>query len=144
MTRLGLCVIAVLGLAQNVLACQTTPGVTLVDVPVPAYPPIAQSAATSGDVHVKVEVRGDGTVASATIANVEGFRHQLIADLLGRPALESARNAKFRCEDCGETIRSYSLLFSYRFAHRIGRAEGDVHPEVVSISPSLSRILIRG
>src|SRR4051812_16321257 len=40
------------------------------------------------------------------------------------------------------THRGYSLVFAFRFGYRIGRTAGDLHPEVVSISPSQSRILI--
>src|SRR3954463_10281411 len=114
----------------------------LVDVPIPAYPPIARSAMISGDVHVTVEVRAEGTDATASISGVEGFSREAEAKFFEQSVLEAARNARFRCEQCGNTPRLYSLVFAFRFGYRIGRAAGDLHPEVVSISPSQSRILI--
>ena len=74
MTRItfAVCVVAILGLTQDVVGSQASASVTLVDVPIPVYPPIAQSALISGDVHVTVDVRADGTVASASVAKVEG------------------------------------------------------------------------
>ena len=138
----------VVAIAILLVACGQTVGaqssssLSLVDVPIPVYPPIAQSAMISGDVHVTVEVLPDGSVASASVARLEGFITVFDRKILEQPALDVARKARFRCEQCDDTPKSYSLVFAFRFADRIGRAVGDLHPEVVSISPSQSRILI--
>src|SRR3954471_22080119 len=105
----------------------------LVDVPIPAYPPIARPAMISGDVHVTVEVRPEGTVATASITGVEGFSREADAKFFEQSVLEAARNARFRCEQCSNPRGLCSLVFAFRFRYRIGRAAGDMHPEVVSI-----------
>src|SRR3954465_177159 len=92
----------------------------LLAVPLPAYPPIARSAMISGDVHVTVEVRPEGTVATASITGVEGFSREADAKFFEQSVLEAARNARFRCEQCGNTPRPYSLVFAFRFGYRIG------------------------
>jgi TonB family protein len=132
----------VLCASSQSLDAQSAPTLALVDVPIPIYPPIAVYAAISGDVHVTVDVRRDGTVASTTVARVEGFNRESDAKFLEQHVLDAARQARFRCEQCGDTTTPYSLVFAFRVASRVGRAARDLHPEVVSISPSRSRILI--
>ena len=135
--------IAILLVASRpAVGAQGSSSLALVDVPIPTYPPIARSAAISGDVHVTVEVRPDGTVASATVARMEGFNREADAKFFEQPVLEAAQKARFRCEQCADTQMLYGLAFAFRFAYKIGRAMGDLHPEIVSISPSQSRILI--
>jgi TonB family protein len=118
------------------------PGITLVDLPIPAYPPIAGAAGVSGDVRVTVNVRPDCTVASAVVAGVDDPATPATETFFTAPALEAARGARFTCDGVPAAAHAYTLVFAFRFAPAIGRAEGQVDPEITSISRDRSRILI--
>jgi TonB family protein len=110
--------------------------IELQNIPIPNYPPIAQAARVSGDVAVNVEVRLDGSVASAALAT-PGDTDTLRA-FLEPSALDAARNARFTCRRCSETLTPYSLVFAFRFESTRRHPGG----EVVAVSPSRSRIQV--
>jgi TonB family protein len=103
-------------------------------LPRPVYPPIAVSAAISGDVEVKVGVRPDGSVESMAI--VSGH------PLLQQAALEAAQRSRFECRGCIEATSSYSVVFSFRFADASRSAFDTTQPEAISIGPSQSRVTV--
>jgi TonB family protein len=119
---LGLVIL--LGVSDRAVGSQSSPALTLVDVPIPAYPPIAWSAALSGDVHVIVDVRPDGTVASASMARAAGFPRESDAKLFEQVVLEAARQARFRCDRCADAPATYSFVFAFRFAPNVGGTPG--------------------
>ena len=80
--------------------------ITPVEWPRPVYPQIAQSARVSGDVEVGVDVRPDGTVASAKAASGP--------PLLTQAAEDAARRVVFTCRQCREALNRYSLYVTFR------------------------------
>ena len=77
--------------SRQVVTSQSSPSLALVDVPTPIYPAIATFARMSGDVHVTVDVRPEGTVASATVERVEGFNRESDGKLFEQSVLDAAR-----------------------------------------------------
>ena len=70
------------------------------------YPPLARQTRISGDVEIDLEVRKDGSVASAVA--VKGH------PLLRQVALENAQKSQFACSDCSfEDVRSYRLVYTF-------------------------------
>jgi len=70
------------------------------------YPPLARQTRIMGDVELKLEVRKDGSVASAVA--VSGH------PLLRQKALENAQQSQFACNDCSsEDVRSYRLVYTF-------------------------------
>jgi TonB family protein len=101
-----------------------------IEWPRPVYPQIAQSARVSGDVEVAVDVRPDGSVASARI--VSG------PPLLTQAALDEARRARFECRGCVEPSTRYSMYVTFRLA-----AESNPPaPPPVTVSPTQGWITV--
>jgi TonB family protein len=98
----------VLANAAAAAAQLTAAVITPVEWPRPVYPQIAESARVSGDVEVAVEVRPDGTVASARA--VSGPR------LLTQAAEDAARRVVFTCGQCTEALNRYSLFVTFRLS----------------------------
>ena len=69
------------------------------------YPPLARQTRTSGDVELKLEVRPDGTVASAIAIG----GHPLLLPA----ALENAQKSQFACEHCGEEAHFFRLVYTF-------------------------------
>lgn len=105
-----------------------------VRVPRPVYPPIAVSVRVSGEVEVKVAVRPDGSVESATIVSS--------VPLLSQPALEAAEKSQFECRGCTEPATPYSLVFAFRFDDMPPVPADLQQQEIVSVTPSQARITI--
>lgn len=82
--------------------------VALVTLAPPMYPPLARTTRISGDVEVAVTVRQDGSVESATL--VKG--HPLLAPA----ALDSAKQSRFSCTNCGKGMLSYRMVYSFAFS----------------------------
>lgn len=104
-----------------------------VRVPRPVYPPIAVSARISGEVEVKVAVRPDGSVESAAIVRS--------VSLLSQAALQAAQKSQFECRDCSEST-PYSLVFAFRLGETTTPPEDAQQRDIVSVTPSQSRITI--
>lgn len=122
-------------------AAQVTPGahagpgtVVPVNVTRPAYPAIAVSARVQGTVEVNIGVRPDGRVDSAAIVRA--------APLLDEVALEAARSSTFECRGCTDASTPYSLVFAFELESGAQTPAGDPPPDVISTTPSQSRVRI--
>jgi TonB family protein len=82
--------------------------VVMVSLSNAVYPPLALQARIAGDVQIKVEVRKDGSLESASI--VSG--HQMLT----QGALDSARQSKFECRSCKAEVTAQTLTYSYQLA----------------------------
>jgi len=71
-----------------------------------AYPPLALRARIAGEVELMLDVRPNGSIASAIV--VSGH------PLLKQAALESAQQSQFECRNCIEVVRSYRLLYTFQ------------------------------
>jgi len=99
--------ISVRSLAQSAANSDTAKGeVRLAKLSETIYPPLARQTHISGDVELALEIRADGSIQSATV--VSGH------PLLTPSALDSARRSRFECEDCGQGIHTYRLLYSFQ------------------------------
>jgi hypothetical protein len=130
-------VIAVILAAVGFTADAQAPRIALVSIRIPPYPPVAESARVSGDVRVTVDLGPDCAVAAVSVTGGDGR-----TKLLEAGVLEAARTAHFRCDGLTTPASPYALVFAFRFADLIGRAHGQIDPEIVSVSPGESRILI--
>ncbi len=81
--------------------------VVLTSLSNPVYPRLAIQARVVGDVELKLLIRQDGTVDSA-----EAVRGP---SMLVQGALDSAKNSKFNCSSCTETLTSSQLVHSFQF-----------------------------
>jgi TonB family protein len=95
--------LSLIAAAQN--PPKTTPEVAVVKLVTPGYPPLALQARISGDVELKLQIREDGTIESATVVN----GHQMLAPA----ASESARKSTFECRNCTAELTSYSLFYTF-------------------------------
>lgn len=73
----------------------------------PVYPPLARQARISGDVVLEIDVRPNGTVASAR--PITGH------PMLVPAAIESATRSTFVCQDCKGSTAQYSLTYTFGF-----------------------------
>lgn len=110
------------------------PDIALSHIPDVLYPPIAQAARISGEIHVQVEVRPDGSVAWASILNPSAR----FAAFLAPRALDAARRARFTCRGCSEPLTSYRVIFVFHLAD-IGEKPRTV---VETITPLESRVRV--
>ena len=69
------------------------------------YPPLARQTRIIGNVELRLDVRPDGSVASAVA--ISGH------PLLVQPALENAQRSQFACIDCAEEVRSYRVVYAF-------------------------------
>ena len=95
-------VLAIAGVTQGA-------DVALSNIPDVIYPPVAQAAMVSGDIHIQVEVRPDGSVAWASVLEPRARFDQLLAP----SALDAARKASFTCRGCTEPLTSHLLMFAF-------------------------------
>jgi TonB family protein len=72
----------------------------------PIYPPLARAARIEGDVDLKLSIRQDGSLESATV--VSGH------PLLTAAALDSAQHTQFKCRECSEPTTSSQLVYTFR------------------------------
>ncbi len=73
----------------------------------PIYPPLARATRVSGDVEIALRIGQHGSVESAEV--LRGH------PLLKAAALDSARQSKFECHECGETPIPYSILYTFGY-----------------------------
>jgi TonB family protein len=78
------------------------------------YPPLAHQTGISGEVVIKLDVRPDGSVASATV--ISG--HPILSPV----ALKSALESQFACPDCGQEVHWYRLVYKFELPPAIGCA----------------------
>ena len=96
------------------------------------YPPIAMAANITGEVEVTLEIRSDGTIASAIV--VSG------PELLRPAALEAAHRATFTCRECSGGLQPYSIVFEFRYGTTFKPMTEDQQPAPVSVSQVQSRV----
>jgi TonB family protein len=80
--------------------------VVIVSLFSPDYPKLARSAGVTGDVELKLEIRSDGSVASAIVVNGH--------PLLKEAALSSALRSRFECRACDNQVIQYLLTYSFQ------------------------------
>lgn len=117
-TALLLCLLAIIGLGGG---DANTPQseVILTSLTNPVYPQLALQARVVGDVELKLLIRPDGTVESAEAVRGPG--------MLAQAAVESAKNSRFDCSSCTETLTSYRLMYSFQFG-----------PALVCVNPGVT------
>jgi TonB family protein len=100
----------------------------------PTYPPLARQARISGDVELKLEIRKDGSVQSATV--VRGH------PMLTPAALDSAQRSRFECRGCEDSITTASFFYSFSF--QIAPSPGWPCPEAAGggVTQSQNRITV--
>jgi len=100
-------------LAQEASRAETQkPEIALIEVSSPVFPPLAQQARIMGDVLIQVEIRKDGSIASAEVVSGN--------PMLKQAALESAQKSRFLCSGCSAEVNSYLLTYTFGF-----RNDGD-------------------
>lgn len=87
---------------------QTKGEIVMIGLFNPSYPPLARQANITGDVELKLEIRRDGSVQSATI--VSGH------PMLTQAALDSAKRSNFECRGGEDAVTVGSVTFSFRIA----------------------------
>ena len=97
--------------AQNAGNDSTQENVALTNLFHPVYPPLAKQTRIAGDVELTVEVKADGSFASAIV--VSGH------PLLKLAALDSASRSQFACRSCDEGLHSLNLSYSFRLGPTI-------------------------
>jgi TonB family protein len=70
----------------------------------PIYPPLARQARITGTVRIQLQLRKNGSVASAKV--IDGH------PMLRQAALESAQKSEFECAACAEA-GTYSLVYAF-------------------------------
>ena len=91
---------------SNTSAGTTRAEVVLTKLADPLYPPLARQTQITGDVELMLEIKADGSVKSANVANGH--------PLLKQAALDSAQRSQFECRNCGDGEESYRLIYSFR------------------------------
>jgi hypothetical protein len=86
------------------------PEVTISKLSPPVYPRSAHVAHIVGDVDLSLRVRRDGVVDS--VLPIGGHV------LLQQAAVESARQSRFECVNCGDGAASYTIRYQFRIAPR--------------------------
>ena len=81
--------------------------VVLTKLSPPVFPQLARQARIAGDVIIQVQIRRDGSVASADVASGH--------PMLKPAALASAQKSTFECRECTEEMTSYSLTYTFGF-----------------------------
>jgi len=81
-------------------------GVLVTKLSPPVYPQLALQARITGGVELMLDIRPNGSIASAVV--VSGH------PLLKQAALESAQQTLFECRNCTEGLRSYRLLYTFQ------------------------------
>ena len=81
-------------------------GVVVAKLVQPIYPPLARAARVEGDVDLKLSIRRDGSLESATV--VSGH------PLLSAAALDSAQHTQFECRECSEPATDYRLVYTFQ------------------------------
>jgi hypothetical protein len=111
MRRLGL-IVWVMALTLNHAFAQeagqdpAVGGAELTNLFSPVYPALAREANITGDVEIEVNIRSDGSVASAVAITGN--------PMLIPAAVESAQRSGFQCRQCSEALTRYSLIYSFQ------------------------------
>lgn len=82
--------------------------VFLTKLPAMQYPPLARQAGIHGNVELRVQIRPDGSVDSVQFESGH--------PMLTPAATQSAQQAQFECRGCADSIKSYSLEYTFQFS----------------------------
>lgn len=74
----------------------------------PTFPPLARQARISGEVRVRLLIRRDGSIESASAITGD--------PMLVPAALESAQHSVFECSTCRELNTPYELIYTFQIA----------------------------
>lgn len=83
-------------------------GAVAAKAPTLTYPVIARMAHVTGDVAVVVRVRNDGSVESVAVTSGP--------PMLRQAAVDNARESRFDCQGCAESVAEYSLLYTFQLS----------------------------
>jgi TonB family protein len=81
------------------------PQVALVNLSPVVYPSLARQARIQGDVKIQLQIRRDGSVASAEV--ISGH------PILKQAALESAQKSQFECHGCADETTSHVMTYTF-------------------------------
>ncbi|MGA8764710.1 MAG: energy transducer TonB [Candidatus Sulfotelmatobacter sp.] len=111
--------------------------VALLNLYPPVYPPLARQARIMGDVKIQLEIRQDGTVASAQVFSGH--------PMLKQAALDSAQKSTFECQGCSGVVTSYSLTYTFEVGGdcRFGPNCEALEPRPPEVAQSQGRITIK-
>jgi TonB family protein len=82
--------------------------VVIVKLSPPVYPPTALAARVNGKVELALDIRPDGTVASA--ATVSG------PAALRQAAVDSAQQTRFECKGCSDPLTRFQMIYKFALA----------------------------
>jgi TonB family protein len=119
--------------AQTTAPNLSKTGGALTKLAQPSYPSLARQARIQGDVEIALRLRKDGSVESAEVASGQA--------ILAMAALESAKESKYECLNCGEEVTSYSLLYTFRLrgldpTQAIGVTQAMNHITIIGGAPT--------
>jgi TonB family protein len=80
--------------------------VVLATLHAPIYPRLAAAAAIHGDVELSLLIGQNGSVESVNVATGH--------PMLRQAAIDSARDSRFECRECGKSGAPYSLIYQFR------------------------------
>jgi TonB family protein len=127
--------------AQTVSTLETPKDkVRMVNLSAPVYPPLARLANVMGHVEVKLEIRKDGSVASANVENVRSST-ALGNKMLPPAALDSARKSLFECHQCADDLTPYTLVYSFEVSAKYDSdwpCPADYKPKIVQAENHVS------
>jgi len=96
------------------------------------YPPLARQANITGEVELRLELRGDGSVESAVV--VSG------PPLLQQAALDSAMQSRFECRACRSKAGPHLFTYSFNMVERADPCQSAVREARVMQSPNRTTI----
>jgi TonB family protein len=82
------------------------PQIVLTKLSQPVYPPLARQTAVAGEVIVLLDIRRDGTVASAVINKGH--------PILQQAAIDSAMQSQFECREGSDAVTPYTLVYTFQ------------------------------
>src|SRR6185437_768416 len=101
---------AIILLLSHAISAQTPTGtkgrVVIAKLSAPIYPTIARTAHISGEVHLSLGIRLDGSIESAMVTSGP--------PLLREAALNSAHGSQYECRGCSEVVTEYSLVYAFQ------------------------------
>ena len=82
------------------------PHVVLKSLSAPVYPQMARISRLSGDVRITVSIRADGSIDNVQVLSGDPIFFPI--------AIESAKQSKFECRGCSNSVAERILLYSFK------------------------------
>ncbi len=108
--------------AQSDGSASAQSAVILVKLHDPVFPQIARTAHVTGDIHLIVHVRQDGSVES--VEYVSG------PPLLEHASEDSAKASEYECRGCADAVTSYPLIYTFQFIDGPGCLPSNFPPKI--------------